>query len=123
MLLNLISNGFYAATKRKAQDGASGYEPTLAASTQKPRRQCGNQDSRQWQRHSTRGEEQMFNPFFTTPSPRARVRGWASRSATTLPSSSMADRSMSTPSPGEYTEFRIVLPRKAATLAKTGASA
>ena len=33
VLLNLISNGFYAATKRKAQIGAGGHEPTLAAST------------------------------------------------------------------------------------------
>jgi two-component system NtrC family sensor kinase len=32
-LLNLISNGFYAATKRKTQAGHDGYEPTLAAST------------------------------------------------------------------------------------------
>ena len=32
-LLNLISNGFYAATKRKEQDDSDGYEPTLGAST------------------------------------------------------------------------------------------
>src|SRR5262249_42918567 len=32
-LLNLISNGFYAATKRKKQDSSDGYEPILAAST------------------------------------------------------------------------------------------
>jgi hypothetical protein len=30
-LLNLISNGFYAATKRKDQDNGEGYEPTLTA--------------------------------------------------------------------------------------------
>ncbi|MGB8431456.1 MAG: GAF domain-containing protein, partial [Pseudolabrys sp.] len=33
VLLNLIANGFYAATKRKGQAGADGYEPTLAAAT------------------------------------------------------------------------------------------
>src|SRR5262249_46578684 len=32
-LLNLISNGFYAATKRKEQDSSGSYEPTLIAST------------------------------------------------------------------------------------------
>src|SRR5262249_60253080 len=32
VLLNLISNGFYAATKRRA-DAGDGYEPTLVAST------------------------------------------------------------------------------------------
>jgi hypothetical protein len=31
-LLNLISNGFYAARKRKEQDNSEGFEPTLAAS-------------------------------------------------------------------------------------------
>src|SRR6266550_7870817 len=33
VLLNVISNGFYAATKRKGQADSDGYEPTLAAST------------------------------------------------------------------------------------------
>ena len=33
VLLNLISNGFYAATKRKVQVDGDGYEPTLAAAT------------------------------------------------------------------------------------------
>ena len=32
-LLNLISNGFYAATRRKAEATAGDYEPTLAAAT------------------------------------------------------------------------------------------
>jgi hypothetical protein len=32
-LLNLISNGFYAATKRKARDESDGYEPTLMVAT------------------------------------------------------------------------------------------
>ena len=33
VLLNLISNGFYAATKRKAETNEDDYEPTLAAAT------------------------------------------------------------------------------------------
>src|ERR1700726_3093382 len=33
VLLNLISNGFYAATKRKAETNGGDYEPTLAAAT------------------------------------------------------------------------------------------
>src|SRR4029077_4090864 len=32
-LLNLISNGFYAATERKAEANGGDYEPTLAAAT------------------------------------------------------------------------------------------
>ena len=33
VLLNLISNGFYAATKRKEQENSKGYEPILTATT------------------------------------------------------------------------------------------
>jgi hypothetical protein len=33
-LLNLISNGFYAATKRKTEPKGGDYEPMLAATTQ-----------------------------------------------------------------------------------------
>ena len=33
VLLNLISNGFYATTKRKAESNGGDYEPTLAAAT------------------------------------------------------------------------------------------
>jgi signal transduction histidine kinase len=32
-LLNLISNGFYAATRRKAENSERGFEPTLLATT------------------------------------------------------------------------------------------
>ena len=56
VLLNLISNGFYAATKRKAEVNGGDYEPTLDCRDQEPRRPCGNQDSRQRHRHSARGE-------------------------------------------------------------------
>ena len=35
VLLNLISNGFYAATKRKAETNGGDYEPTLTAADQK----------------------------------------------------------------------------------------
>ena len=55
VLLNLISNGFYAATKRKAQ-----VERWLRADPyrfdQEPRRPGGDQDSGQRHRHSARGE-------------------------------------------------------------------
>ncbi len=33
MLLNLISNGFYAATKRNAEANGGDYEPILTATT------------------------------------------------------------------------------------------
>ena len=38
VLLNLISNGFYAATKRRAETNGGDYEPTLVGRNEEPRR-------------------------------------------------------------------------------------
>ena len=65
-LLNLISNGFYAATKRKEQDNSDGYEPTLTAST----KNLGDRVEIRIRDNGTgippEVKEKMFNPFFTT---------------------------------------------------------
>ena len=45
VLLNLISNGFYAATKLKTEGNGGDYEPDPRGCDQEPRRQRGDQDS------------------------------------------------------------------------------
>src|SRR5499426_143146 len=66
VLLNLISNGFYAATRRKTQAGSDGYKPTLSAST----RSLGDLVEIRIRDNGTgippEVMEKMFNPFFTT---------------------------------------------------------
>ena len=52
VLLNLISNGFYAATKRKAETEWRRLRADPYRRDQKPRRQRRNQNSRQWHRHT-----------------------------------------------------------------------
>jgi signal transduction histidine kinase len=64
-LLNLISNGFYAATRRKADSG-DGFEPVLSASTKDrgPTVEIRIRDNGAGIPPEVR--EKMFNPFFTT---------------------------------------------------------
>src|SRR5262245_27559150 len=65
-LLNLISNGFYAATKRKEQINSDAYEPTLTATTKSlgPKVEIRIRDNGTGIPPDVR--EKMFNPFFTT---------------------------------------------------------
>ena len=66
VLLNLISNGFYAATKRKAEADGGDYEPTLTAAT----KNLGDSVEIRIRDNGTgippEVKEKMFNPFFTT---------------------------------------------------------
>ena len=65
-LLNLISNGFYAASKRKEQDNREVFEPTLTAAT----KNLGDRVEITIRDNGTgippEVKEKMFNPFFTT---------------------------------------------------------
>src|SRR5262245_41930338 len=65
-LLNLIANGFYAATKRRAETNGGDYEPTLTAST----KNLGDRVEIRIRDNGTGMtpdvKEKMFEPFFTT---------------------------------------------------------
>jgi GAF domain-containing protein len=117
VLLNVISNGFYAAAKRKAGKNGSNYEPMLAAST----KNLG--DSVQITiRDNGVGilpevKEKMFNPFFTTKPAGEGTGLGLSISHDIIVKQHSGSIEVDT-APGEYTEFRIVLPRRAATLEK-----
>src|SRR5262249_26198728 len=65
-LLNLISNGFYAATQRGDKTNEGEYVPTLASSTKNlgDRVQISIRDNGTG--ISAEVKEKMFNPFFTT---------------------------------------------------------
>jgi two-component system, NtrC family, sensor kinase len=119
VLLNLISNGFYAATKRKTQDGDSGYEPTLAVAT----KNLGDRVEIRIRDNGTgippEVKEKMFNPFFTTK-PAGEGTGLGLSISHDIIVKQHAGSIAVDTKPGEFTEFKIVLPRKAAAIGKSG---
>ena len=122
VLLNLIMNGFYAATKRKAEANGADYEPTLAAAT----KSLGDSVEIRIRDNGTgippEVKEKMFNPFFTTKPAGEGTGLGLSISHDIIVKQHGGSIEVDT-KPGQYTEFRIVLPRKAAIAANPGASA
>jgi two-component system NtrC family sensor kinase len=119
VLLNLISNGFYAAMKRKAEM-RDGYEPALAAAT----RDLGDRVEIRIRDNGSgippEVRNKMFNPFFTTKPPGEGTGLGLSLSYDIVVKQHAGSIEVDT-RPGEFTEFRVILPR-AATPNKAGAS-
>ena len=115
-LLNLISNGFYAATKRKAEANGGDYEPTLAAAT----KNLGDRVEIRIRDNGTgispEVKEKLFNPFFTTKPAGEGTGLGLSISHDIIVKQHGGSIEVDT-QPGEFTEFRIVLPRAAAFIA------
>jgi signal transduction histidine kinase len=119
VLLNLISNGFYAATKRKAEANGGDYEPILAAVT----KDLGDRVEIRIRDNGTgippEVQERMFNPFFTTKPAGEGTGLGLSISHDIIVKQHGGSIEVDT-QPGEFTEFKIILPRSAASLAKSG---
>ena len=117
-LLNLISNGFYAAIKRNEQDNSNGYEPTLAAST----KNLGDRVEITIRDNGTgippEVKEKMFNPFFTTK-PAGEGTGLGLSIAHDIIVKQHAGSIEVDTLPGEFTEVRVILPRTATFITDT----
>ena len=112
-LLNLISNGLYAATMRKGQSNSDTYEPTLTAATK-------NLGDKVEIRIRDNGigippevREKMFNPFFTTK-PAGEGTGLGLSITHDIIVKQHSGSIEVDTQPGEFTEIRIIRPRKAA---------
>jgi len=116
VLLNLIANGFYAATRRKAQGDGAGYEPTLAVAT----RNLGDRVEIRIRDNGTgippEVKEKMFNPFFTTK-PAGEGTGLGLSISHDIVVKQHGGSIEVDTEPGAFTEFKIVLPRAAAIIA------
>ena len=119
VLLNLIANGFYAATKRKAQGDGGDYEPILTAST----KNLGDRVEISIRDNGTgippEVKEKLFTPFFTTK-PAGEGTGLGLSISHDIIVKQHGGFIEVDTRPGEFTEFRIGLPRGAATIAKSG---
>ena len=109
VLLNLISNGFYAATQRAAATGG-GFEPRLKAITR-------NLGDRVEIRIRDNGpgiapdiQEKIFNPFFTTK-PAGEGTGLGLSMSHDIVVKQHGGTVDIVTEPGSFTEFIITLPR------------
>jgi two-component system NtrC family sensor kinase len=119
VLLNLISNGFYAATKRKAEANRGDYEPMLAVTTTNLANSVEIRIRDNGIGISPDVKEKMFNPFFTTK-PTGEGTGLGLSLSYDIIVKQHGGSIEVDSYPGEFTEFRVVLPRGAAAIAKSG---
>jgi two-component system NtrC family sensor kinase len=114
-LLNLISNGFYAATKRRAETKGENYEPTIIAAT----KNLGDRVEIAIRDNGTgippNVKEKMFNPFFTTK-PAGEGTGLGLSICHDIIVKQHAGLIEVDTEPGEFTEIRVILPRVVALL-------
>jgi signal transduction histidine kinase len=112
VFLNLISNGFYAANKRR-ETGEESFEPTLSATT----KNLGNKVEIRIRDNGTgipaEVKEKMFNPFFTTK-PAGEGTGLGLSMSHDIIVKQHGGKIDVETKPGEFTEFIITLPRAAA---------
>ena len=108
VLLNLISNGFYAATKRAA--ATNGFEPRLKAVT----RNLGDNVEIRIRDNGTGIppdiQEKIFNPFFTTK-PAGEGTGLGLSMSHDIVVKQHRGTIEVVTEPGSFTEFIITLPR------------
>ena len=118
VFLNLISNGFYAATKRKETSNGD-FEPTLSATT----KSLGNRVEVRIRDNGTgipqEVKEKMFNPFFTTK-PAGEGTGLGLSMSHDIVVKQHGGKIDVDTEPGSFTEFIITLPRTLSAQGNTG---
>jgi two-component system NtrC family sensor kinase len=110
VFLNLITNGFYAAAKRKSEAADSGFEPVLTATT----RNIGHAVEIRIRDNGTGipadVKEKIFNPFFTTK-PAGEGTGLGLSMSHDIIVKQHGGSIDVVTVPGQFTEFTIILPR------------
>jgi signal transduction histidine kinase len=119
VFLNLISNGFYAAAKRKEEAGDENFEPTLCATT----KSLGNKVEIRIRDNGIgipqEVKEKIFSPFFTTK-PAGEGTGLGLSMSHDIVVKQHGGKIEVNTTPGASTEFIITLPRAAVTRPQAG---
>jgi signal transduction histidine kinase len=117
VLLNLISNGFYAATKRRQAEG-DGFEPMLSASTKNAGKKVEVRIRDNGTGIPEAVREKIFNPFFTTK-PAGEGTGLGLSMSHDIVVKQHGGKIDIATEQGVFTEFIITLPRKLAAQSDT----
>jgi signal transduction histidine kinase len=110
VLLNLISNGFYAAMKRKTESGGASFEPVLTASTKNLRDKVEIRIRDNGVGVSPEIKTKMFTPFFTTK-PTGEGTGLGLSLSYDIVVTQHGGTIDVDTKLGDFTEFVVVLPR------------
>jgi signal transduction histidine kinase len=110
VLLNLFSNGFYAARKRQKSEAESGFEPVLRVTT----RDLGDAaEIRVWDNGTgipADIRDKLFQPFFTTK-PTGEGTGLGLSISYDVVAQQHGGTITVESEEGTYTEFTITIPR------------
>jgi PAS domain S-box-containing protein len=110
VLLNLFSNGFYAARRRQSMEGATGFEPTLKVGT----RELGDAIEIRVRDNGfgipSEIRDKLFQPFFTTK-PTGEGTGLGLSISYDIVTQQHGGSITVDSKVGEYSEFTIRLPR------------
>jgi signal transduction histidine kinase len=109
-LLNLISNGFYAATRRQVESGDDGFEPVLSVSTKDRGETVEIRLRDNGAGIPAEITEKMFVPFFTTK-PTGEGTGLGLSITHDIIVKQHGGRIDVETEPGTFTEFIVTLPR------------
>ena len=119
VLLNLISNGFYALSRRSKDNASAAFDPVLRAST----RNLGDRVEIRIRDNGTgitaEVREKMFNPFFATK-PAGEGTGLGLSMSHDIIVKQHGGSIEVESEPGHFTEFIIGLPRAGNHAGKTG---
>jgi two-component system NtrC family sensor kinase len=117
--INLISNGFYAASKRKTANGEVDFEPILSAAT----KNLGHHVEIRIRDNGTgippEVKDKIFNPFFTTKPAGEGTGLGLSMSHDIIVKQHGGAIDVAT-EPGQFTEFIVTLPRTTITQKAAG---